>query len=211
MDDLAEVGEGLVVGAAATRILDRSEVDLAREPDGRTHGTKPLDPYLISPNPLADAERSQDREPEKERRPKRTFPRVGWILMTVLVTAVLGIGLGWTLRTNLQDHPTVAVPDLSGLRAREAFRSLSEAGLGVADARRTRAPLPAGTIVSTNPAAGSEVASGTPVILKVSAGPSKKQKSEREKRRKLKESIIVGPRHIRIPGGEWPLAGKPWT
>jgi eukaryotic-like serine/threonine-protein kinase len=210
VDDLAEVGEGLVVGAAATRILDRSEVDLAREPDGRTHRTKPLDPYLISPNPLADAERSQDREPEKERRPKRTFPRVGWILMTVLVTALLGIGLGWTLRTNLQDHPTVAVPDLSGLRAREAFRSLSEAGLGAAGARRTRAPFPAGTVVSTNPAAGAEVASGTPVTLRVSAGPSKKQKSEREKRRKLKESIRVGPRHIRIPGGEWPLAGKPW-
>jgi tRNA A-37 threonylcarbamoyl transferase component Bud32 len=210
VEDLAEVGkEGLVVGAAATRVLDRSEAALAREPDGRTHGTKPLDPYRISPNPLADAERAHDRESEKERRPKRTFAGVGWIITTVLITAVLGIGLGWTLRTNLQDHPTVAVPDLSGLSAREASRSLSEAGLGAADVRRTRTPFPMGIVVSTNPAAGSEVASGTPVILKVSAGPSKKQKREREKRRKPKESIRVGPRHVRIPGGEWPLAGNP--
>ena len=209
MDDLAKVGEGLAVGAAATRVLDRSGVTLAREADGRTHRTKPLDPHRISPNPLTDTERSRYRKLEKERRPKRTFARVGWILATVLVTAVLGIGLGWTLRTNLQDHRMVAVPDLSGLSARKASRSLFEADLGAAGARRTRAPFPAGTVVSTNPAAGSEVASGTPVILRVSAGPSKKQKGERERRRKPKESIRGGPRHFRIPGGEWPLAGKP--
>jgi eukaryotic-like serine/threonine-protein kinase len=212
IDDLAEVDEGLLTGVTATptRVMDRVNVALAREVDGRTHRTRPLDPSRISPNHPADAKRDYLRKARKERRTRRSLARVSWIMAIILVAAVLGIGLGWTLRTNLQDHQTVAVPDISGMSVREATRSLSKAGLYATGTRRIQSPFPRGTVVSTNPTPGLEVALGTPVTLRVSAGPSKKQSGEREKRRKPKESIRIGPERIRIPDVGWPPPGKPW-
>ena len=209
MDDLAEVDDGLLTGVTPTRVMDRTNVALAREVDGRTHRTRPLDPGRISPNHPADAKRGYVRKAQRERRTRRSFARVSWIMAMIVVAAVVGIGFGWSLRTNLQDHQTVAVPDLSGMSVREATRSLSEAGLDATGTRGIRAPFPAGTVVSTNPAPGLEVASGTAVTLSVSAGPSKKHSGEREKRRKPKDSIRrsirIGPERIRIPHVGWPL------
>jgi beta-lactam-binding protein with PASTA domain len=67
---------------------------------------------------------------------------------------------------------TTAVPDVSGRSIEEAGRTLSNATLVLAAGSRTKKSYePAGTVISTVPAGGSEVALGTLVTPVVSGGP----------------------------------------
>ena len=66
----------------------------------------------------------------------------------------------------------VEVPDVSNREVEEATRILSDAGLTVAAAKNEASPQEIGTLMGTEPAAGSTVEPGTPVTLVLSGGPS---------------------------------------
>ena len=67
---------------------------------------------------------------------------------------------------------TVAVPDLVGLAADEAEAALEDAGLTGDASEAFDATVPAGTVVSQEPAPDTELAAGSAVSYVVSAGPA---------------------------------------
>jgi beta-lactam-binding protein with PASTA domain len=69
-------------------------------------------------------------------------------------------------------QPTVAVPDLIGLKSSEARNRLRDLGLRVTQ-KPTESPRPKGTVVRQSPGAGARVREGQTVTLTVSTGPTK--------------------------------------
>lgn len=65
---------------------------------------------------------------------------------------------------------TVAVPDVRGMTSEDAISTLEGAGFGAAVAGEVNSDLQEGLVVSTDPGAGAEVASGSNVSLTVSNG-----------------------------------------
>jgi len=66
--------------------------------------------------------------------------------------------------------PAVTVPDLTGLMRDEAVAKLEQAGLVAEIALVESEAVPKGRLIAFEPAAGSELAAGAPVTLKVSSG-----------------------------------------
>ncbi len=66
----------------------------------------------------------------------------------------------------------VAVPDLAGLTVIQATAALEDQGLVRGTMERVSNALPAGQVIDSSPGAGTEVASGTTVDLRVSDGPA---------------------------------------
>lgn len=64
----------------------------------------------------------------------------------------------------------IAVPALADLEEGAARNALLDAGLQVGEVQFQASPKPAGTVLSTMPVAGSNVAPGTPVTLVLSDG-----------------------------------------
>ena len=71
-----------------------------------------------------------------------------------------------------QDAPaTVPVPDVAGLPEGDAQLALEDAGFVTTSTQQPSADVEIGLVISTNPAAGTEVAAGTSVEMIVSSGP----------------------------------------
>jgi serine/threonine-protein kinase len=66
--------------------------------------------------------------------------------------------------------PSIAVPDLTGLKAADATAKLKAAGLKAQTTQVTAAGKPAGTVVSQAPAAGEKAPGGSAVTLSVAKG-----------------------------------------
>ena len=66
----------------------------------------------------------------------------------------------------------VAVPDVSGMTATAASNALGQAGFKVSTTTQASATVPANSVISTNPPAGTQAAKGSNVTLVVSSGPS---------------------------------------
>jgi serine/threonine-protein kinase len=65
----------------------------------------------------------------------------------------------------------VSVPDLSGMTIAQAQTTLVDMGLTDSEANENSDTVPAGQVIRQDPAAGSQVAPGSPVHLVVSSGP----------------------------------------
>ena len=63
------------------------------------------------------------------------------------------------------------IPDVSGRGLEEAARAISEAGFSVAAIRTEASPEDPGTVLKTEPAAGTEARPGSPVVLTASGSP----------------------------------------
>jgi len=66
----------------------------------------------------------------------------------------------------------VAVPDVSGMTATAASNALGQAGFKVSTTTQASATVPANSVISTTPAAGTQAPKGSNVTLVVSTGPS---------------------------------------
>jgi hypothetical protein len=64
------------------------------------------------------------------------------------------------------------IPDVSGRPLKEAARILSRAGYGVAATKSVKDREEYGTVIGTEPSAGTEVGPNAPVVLTMSAGPT---------------------------------------
>ncbi len=83
---------------------------------------------------------------------------------------VVGIGSTVTLTVSKGPKPAV-VPDVVGSRKGAASAAITDAGLVVGTDDRVENAAPQGTVLSQDPAAGSEVPTGSAVNLTISAGP----------------------------------------
>ena len=78
--------------------------------------------------------------------------------------------------------PPIAVPDVVGLTQAAASSAITSAGLAVGTiATASSATVPAGSVISQNPGAGTLVLSGSAVALTVSSGPSAGRGAERRR------------------------------
>ena len=66
----------------------------------------------------------------------------------------------------------VAIPDVAGQTATSASNQLGQLGFKVTTTTQASATVPVNSVISTNPAAGTEAAKGSSVTLVVSSGPS---------------------------------------
>lgn len=76
------------------------------------------------------------------------------------------------VRTATAPEPSGAIPDVAGLPLEEAARAVSEAGFSVAAIRSEPGEEDRGTVLKTEPAAGTDSRPGAPVVLTMSGGPT---------------------------------------
>lgn len=99
-----------------------------------------------------------------------------WALGVLVVVALAGLGVAWAAGVFDSETPAakqVAVPDLVGMTEQGAAKALEQAGLKVGKVVSEQSDKgPAGTVITQDPAAGSQVAEGSLVALTVSSGAS---------------------------------------
>jgi len=98
-----------------------------------------------------------------------------WALGVLVVVALAGLGVAWAAGAFSSDEPAkqVAVPDLVGMTEQGASSALSQAGLKLGKVVSEQSDKgPAGTVITQDPAAGSQVADGSLVALTISSGAS---------------------------------------
>ncbi|WP_288812632.1 Stk1 family PASTA domain-containing Ser/Thr kinase [uncultured Corynebacterium sp.] len=101
------------------------------------------------------------------------------ILWTVLILALLGGG-GWLAynfltpadeeQPQVQQETRISVPDVANLSREDAENALQKVGLPFDVTERTHESIPRGSAITTEPAPGSSVPSGTRVSLVLSSG-----------------------------------------
>ena len=98
-----------------------------------------------------------------------------WALAVVVIVALAGLGVAWAAGAFDGETPAkqVAVPDLVGMTEAGAAKALEQAGLKVGEVVSEESDAgPAGTVITQDPTAGTEVAEGELVALTVSSGAS---------------------------------------
>ena len=100
-----------------------------------------------------------------------------WMVWLTAVLAVLSLGLGgvfvWDTLRGPEDNASrqlVSVPDVTGLPRQDATARLEALELRVDINEEPSPDIPRGTVIRTNPTAGSQLQKGTSVTLTVSSG-----------------------------------------
>ncbi|KUG60958.1 hypothetical protein AVL61_10095 [Kocuria rosea subsp. polaris] len=122
--------------------------------------------------PAAPAHGSTDPwHPEIELRPSRPLHAAGTLALVALAVAAAAF-LGWLLGSG--PGGTVSVPDVRGAGPELAEQYLAGAGLDNVAVHETEDPVaPSGTVLGTDPPAGSTVRAAEQVVLLVSTGPER--------------------------------------
>lgn len=89
-------------------------------------------------------------------------------LVLLIVLTVSGTGAWWMLEGRF-----VPVPSVAGLTHQEAQRAAEGQGLGVRSAEAFSETVPAGVVITTEPAAGADVTRGGTLSMVVSKGPER--------------------------------------
>ncbi|MDE2571037.1 MAG: Stk1 family PASTA domain-containing Ser/Thr kinase, partial [bacterium] len=92
----------------------------------------------------------------------------GWMLAALLV-AVAGV-VGWYTVTGVGFGPPVAVPDVVGKTDVQASQVLTSAGFTVRAQQEPSMTVAASTVISTDPAAGTQARKGSAIAVHVSSG-----------------------------------------
>ncbi|MDG3012893.1 Stk1 family PASTA domain-containing Ser/Thr kinase [Rhodococcus sp. D2-41] len=113
-------------------------------------------------------------EPGESEDDKRTRSTVK-ILLGVLGVVFLGIVVAFAVALTRDSHDKVTVPDVSNKTSEAAQAQLQAMGLQVAKQSRPDATVPADTVISTSPTAGTGIDKNGTVTLNVSSGPQQVQ------------------------------------
>jgi beta-lactam-binding protein with PASTA domain/tRNA A-37 threonylcarbamoyl transferase component Bud32 len=100
---------------------------------------------------------------------QRRRTRGWWALILVVLLAGLGAGTGWYFSAG--PGSTRAVPAIAGLTPEAATAALAAEGFKLGTTERNDATVPVGTIISSEPAAGTQAPIGSSVMGFVSTGP----------------------------------------
>src|ERR671932_2625360 len=168
LEDLDRVGEGLTPVAATMRTLVG-----ATRPQATVGRTSTQKTRIEAPSPPLHQE-------EKRRRKIFPWTIAATLLAALALTGTVGLGFWqnlqeWISPPVLEAPAPIEVPDVTGQSLEEASGMLQDAGLTVdREHRVVESDKPEGTVLSTEPSAGSEVEAGTSVTLTVSRGTPKK-------------------------------------
>jgi serine/threonine protein kinase len=170
LEDLYRIERGLRPAAATTQKMLNAAATTRAMGDERLATTQAN--RIEAPSPLPHQERKQRR--------KISPPVFLLVMATALLAALALIGtVGSSLWQNFLGNDTpvlevpslVKVPDVRGQSLEEASSTLQDAGLTVDQKYDTaESSEPKGTVLDTDPPAGSEVEEGTSVALTVSSG-----------------------------------------
>ncbi|HZY57795.1 MAG TPA: Stk1 family PASTA domain-containing Ser/Thr kinase, partial [Rubrobacteraceae bacterium] len=178
LEDLYRIEKGLTPAAATTQKILTGAATTRAMGDERLATTQAN--RIEAPSPLPHPEGRQRR---------KIFPRVLLLVMAAALLAALALigTVGSSLWQNFLGNDTpvlevpslVKVPDVRGQSLEEASGALQDAGLTVDQEYDTaESSEPKGTVLSTDPPAGSEVEEGTSVALTVSSGTPKARTTE---------------------------------
>ena len=168
LEDLDRVKEGLKPSAATMRTLIG-----ATRPQATVGRTSTQKTRIEAPSPPLHQE-------EKRRRKIFPWTIAATLLAALALTGTVGLGFWqnlqeWISPPVLEAPAPIEVPDVTGQSLEEASGMLQDAGLTVdREHRMVESDKPEGTVLSTEPSAGSEVEAGTSVTLTVSRGTPKK-------------------------------------
>ena len=120
----------------------------------------------ISPNPADRYQTAAELQAALDELARPKSRAWLWVLVAVLAVMLAAFG-AWYFTSQVK----VAVPDVTGTTSSEAQTTLSASGFKMVVTGQSTSPsLPAGTIVSEDPAAGTKVRSGSQVGVTVSTG-----------------------------------------
>ncbi|HEV2686857.1 MAG TPA: Stk1 family PASTA domain-containing Ser/Thr kinase [Actinomycetota bacterium] len=148
--------------------------DLMRALHGRpVQATPVLSDQTGMISPLSDEtavlERGGRSVVRQEYAPERKRRRTGWILLTVIVLAILGVA-AWAIIGLMSGAKTVTIPDVTGKTSPQALDLLAKAGFKPALQDPIFSALDPGLVVRTDPAAKTKAKTGTVVNVYPSAG-----------------------------------------
>ena len=120
--------------------------------------------------PIDDAPRQQPVYAERDR-----GASVGRWLIAVAVLAVLTVVV--TIGINMFGGTArdVQVPDVSRQELNDAVAALQNAGFKTRDDEKADSEIPVGSVIGTDPAAGTSVSAGEEITILVSSGPQQEQ------------------------------------
>jgi len=156
IDDLGRVSKGLSPAAPTTQVLNRLD-----EPA--------TSPTLLAP-PVSAAGAARDA-PRRRREASPWGVVVAILLLGLILSGIYLLGQGRQNPNPQDQRRAFEVPNLQGSTQDEAEQALSNAGLNVTHAQTQQSSEPAGTVLRTDPPAGSQVEPGTSVTPIVSSGP----------------------------------------
>ncbi len=141
-------------GPHATRALARTEL-----PAGATYAQQGGPPRPPGGNEPPD----EDPYQRERSRNRRAF--IAWLVVVLLMASVIGVAAWW-----LGSGRWTAVPDLKGLQRSAVEATLAEADLDTRLSGDHNDSVPDGTVISSNPGAGSRALRGSDVTVLLSLG-----------------------------------------
>jgi eukaryotic-like serine/threonine-protein kinase len=172
--DLDRVGQGLRPTAATMCLMVEAVAQTGG--DGR--------PAAFRKSRAGAQSLSAPHQQKKRRRWILTLIVVAVLFAALALLETMGSGLwqdllGWSDVPVAEASSLVEVPDVTGQDIKEASQTLRDVGLTVDPEHDTvRSDEPEGTVVSTDPPAGSEAEEGTSVTISVSRGTPKERTAE---------------------------------
>ncbi|GAA4796464.1 Stk1 family PASTA domain-containing Ser/Thr kinase [Corynebacterium canis] len=110
---------------------------------------------------------------ESEEPAKRSKAWIMWLasIVTVIVLGVAGVfAYDYVTGSGISASNKVSIPRVSGISEAAAVKRLEEAGFKVSVETKTDPEVPRGSVISTDPDAGTQVTQGSEVVLFVSSG-----------------------------------------
>ncbi|MBB6406538.1 Stk1 family PASTA domain-containing Ser/Thr kinase [Arthrobacter sp. AZCC_0090] len=133
------------------------------------HASEPV------PEPDHDGAMPLDFAPERERTPRQKSRRRAWAAVVVIFTLLVLAGGGFWLYNTVNQKPAppalIQVPQVAGMSEVMALQALYGANLSPESRTVPHDTVAKGTVISTDPSVGSQVAPNSHVVLFVSAGP----------------------------------------
>ncbi|MDO5669922.1 MAG: Stk1 family PASTA domain-containing Ser/Thr kinase [Corynebacterium sp.] len=167
--------DAVVLTAMAKHPADRYQSVAAMGEDlqrlSRNAVTEAARHYIAEPEPISEAP-TELTPVVREEEP----PRNRWMVWLAALLAIIALGIGggfvWDMVAdrNQSSQQMVSVPDVTGLSRQDATARLEALELRVDINEEPSPDIPRGTVIRTNPTAGSQLQPGTSVTLTVSSG-----------------------------------------
>ena len=171
VNDLDRVRQGLRPAVPTLRLMAETVTQTAGK--GR--------PTAFQKTPTGPLSLSAPHRQKKWQRRMFTLIVAAVLVVALALLDTMGSGLwqdllGWSDEPVVEASSLVTVPDVTGQDVEEASQALQEVGLAVNPEHDTvKSDEPEGTVVSTDPPAGSEADAGTSVTISVSRGTPKER------------------------------------
>ena len=175
--DLLRAAHGAHVNAPETAVWESAATQTLPTVAGAPAFPSPSSPSdatqtrIARAGSQATAVRRADEDEEEDSKKKRPAGLIAGIITVVLVAL---IGITWLVVTHSREDSTSEVPNVVGQSQAEAMQTIKSKGFewAVADEQVASDTIPAGSVVSTDPAAGTAAKPGSRVIATISSGPA---------------------------------------